>query len=99
MRISDWSSDVCCSDLAMAAGLTVEAAKLNERKAFLNERLAGAVAAAGASASLGIDGALGIGGATADLSDQLATLGAYGSGNPAPRFALPAAREIGRAHV
>ncbi|MFC3677234.1 single-stranded-DNA-specific exonuclease RecJ [Ferrovibrio xuzhouensis] len=79
---------------AMAAGLTVEAAKLNELKAFLNERLAGAVAAAGASASLGIDGALGIGGATADLCDQLETLGPYGSGNPEPRFALPAVRVI-----
>jgi single-stranded-DNA-specific exonuclease len=89
---------------AMAAGLTVEAAKLNDLKVFLNERLAGPVAAAGASASLGIDGALGIGGASASLCEQLETLGPYGSGNPEPRFAVPAARivqadVVGEKHV
>lgn len=89
---------------AMAAGLTVESAKLNELKAFLNERLAAAVLAAGASASLGFDGALGIGGASTELYEQLERLGPYGSGNPEPRFALPAARVmqadvVGTSHV
>jgi len=79
---------------AMAAGLTVETAKLNELKAFLNDRLAASVAAAGATASLGIDGALGIGGASAGLYEQLETLGPFGSGNPEPRFALPATRVV-----
>lgn len=79
---------------AMAAGLTVETAKLNELKAFLNERLAAAVEKAGASASMGFDGALGIGGANADLCDKLEQLGPYGSGNPEPRFALAGARVI-----
>lgn len=79
---------------AMAAGLTVEAAKLNELKAFLNARLDAAVQAAGASASLGFDGALGIGGCNSDLCDRLEQLGPYGSGNPEPRFALAGARVI-----
>jgi single-stranded-DNA-specific exonuclease len=79
---------------AMAAGLTVETAKLNELKAFLNERLAPAVAKAGASASMGFDGALGIGGANAALCDKLELLGPYGSGNPEPRFALAGARVV-----
>lgn len=79
---------------AMAAGLTVETAKLNELKAFLNERLTAAVEKAGASASMGFDGALGIGGANADLCDKLEQLGPYGSGNPEPRFAFAGARVI-----
>ncbi|WP_341897838.1 single-stranded-DNA-specific exonuclease RecJ [Ferrovibrio terrae] len=79
---------------AMAAGLTVETAKLNELKAFLNERLAPAVEKAGASASMGFDGALGIGGANAELCDKLELLGPYGSGNPEPRFALAGARVV-----
>lgn len=79
---------------AMAAGLTVETAKLNELKAFLNERLAPAVEKAGASASMGFDGALGIGGANAELCDRLEQLGPYGSGNPEPRFALAGARVV-----
>jgi single-stranded-DNA-specific exonuclease len=79
---------------AMAAGLTVETAKLNELKAFLNERLAPAVEKAGASASMGFDGALGIGGANADLCDRLEQLGPYGSGNPEPRFALAGTRVV-----
>ncbi|WP_298725428.1 single-stranded-DNA-specific exonuclease RecJ [uncultured Ferrovibrio sp.] len=79
---------------AMAAGLTVEAAKLNELKAFLNERLAGPVAKAGASASLGFDGVIGVGGCNADLCDKLEQLGPYGSGNPEPRFALASARVV-----
>jgi len=78
----------------MAAGLTVEAAKLNELKAFLNERLAGPVAKAGASASLGFDGVIGVGGCNADLCDKLEQLGPYGSGNPEPRFALASARVV-----
>jgi single-stranded-DNA-specific exonuclease len=72
----------------------VETARLNELKAFLNERLVAAVAKAGASASMGFDGALGIGGANADLYDKLEQLGPYGSGNPEPRFALAGARVI-----
>lgn len=79
---------------AMAAGLTVETAKLNELKAFLNERLAPAVEKAGASASMGFDGALAIGGANAELCDKLELLGPYGSGNPEPRFALAGARVV-----
>ncbi|WP_341914667.1 single-stranded-DNA-specific exonuclease RecJ [Ferrovibrio terrae] len=79
---------------AMAAGLTVETAKLNELKAFLNERLAPAVEKAGASASMGFDGALGIGGANATLCDKLELLGPYGSGNPEPRFALAGVRVV-----
>ncbi|WP_300301709.1 single-stranded-DNA-specific exonuclease RecJ [Ferrovibrio sp.] len=79
---------------AMAAGLTVETAKLNELKAFLNERLRDAVIRAGASASLGFDGALGVSGANVELYEKLEQLGPYGSGNPEPRFALAGARVV-----
>lgn len=89
---------------AMAAGLTVALDQMAALQAFLNERLAPAVARAGADASLGIDGALAVGGASADLYAQLQQLGPYGSGNAEPRFALPAVRlvqadVVGERHV
>jgi single-stranded-DNA-specific exonuclease len=76
----------------MAAGLTVERAKLGRLRAFLEERLAAAVEGASASAALDIDGALTASGATLDLVELLERAGPYGSGNPAPVFAFPAHR-------
>jgi single-stranded-DNA-specific exonuclease len=78
----------------MAAGLTVERAKLGRLRGFLEERLAGAAAGAGASAALDIDGALTASGATLDLVELLERAGPYGSGNPAPVFAFPAHRVL-----
>jgi single-stranded-DNA-specific exonuclease len=78
----------------MAAGLTVERAKLGRLRGFLEERLAAAVADASTSAALDIDGALTASGATLDLVELLERAGPYGSGNPAPVFAFPAHRVL-----
>jgi single-stranded-DNA-specific exonuclease len=78
----------------MAAGLTVEAARLDELRAFLEARLAPQLEERGEAAGLGLDGALAVGGATAELYDLLAQAGPYGAGNPEPRFALPGVRLV-----
>jgi single-stranded-DNA-specific exonuclease len=78
----------------MAAGLTVERAKLGRLRGFLEKRLAAAVADVPASAALDIDGALTASGATLDLVELLERAGPYGSGNPAPVFAFPAHRVL-----
>ncbi|MBK1697904.1 single-stranded-DNA-specific exonuclease RecJ [Rhodovibrio salinarum] len=88
----------------MAAGLTVEAGKLNEARAFLEERLGRALAASGYVPALGFDGAVQPGGATLDLLRQLDKLGPYGTGNAEPRFAVPnvrihGAQVVGENHV
>ena len=80
---------------AMAAGLTVEAEKLDALNAFLVERLAVAVAAVGDAPRLTIDAALSVRGATRDLVNLLSRAGPFGAGNPRPRFAVPGARILG----
>lgn len=74
---------------AMAAGLTVERAKLGDLRAFLEERLAASVLKARADRSLSIDGALTASGATVGLVEQIAKAGPFGAGNPEPVFAFP----------
>jgi single-stranded-DNA-specific exonuclease len=88
----------------MAAGLTVEAARLEALRAFLEERLGAALAAADYRASLGFDGAVQPSAATAELVRALEACGPFGTGNPEPCFAVPAARiahaaEVGKGHV
>ncbi|HEV7436171.1 MAG TPA: single-stranded-DNA-specific exonuclease RecJ [Pseudorhizobium sp.] len=89
---------------AMAAGLTVEKAKLGRLRAFFEEAAAEVVPRLVASHVLKIDGALSASGATLALLDQLEQAGPYGSGHPQPIFAMPAhrvkdARLIGTSHV
>lgn len=90
---------------AMAAGITVERARLGALRAFLEERLAAQVeAAAEAERTVEIDGALSQSGATVALVEELERAGPYGNGNPAPVFAFPAHRiafadKAGSAHV
>ena len=74
---------------AMAAGLTLDKGRLGELRSFLEERLAGPVAAARAAASLSVDAALTAAAATPELVHRLAAAGPYGSGNPEPLFVLP----------
>jgi single-stranded-DNA-specific exonuclease len=74
---------------AMAAGVTLEAARLGAFRAFLEARLGDQVAAARAASGLDIDGALSAGGATAELIETLQRAGPFGQGNPEPVFALP----------
>lgn len=89
---------------AMAAGLTLERAKMEAAAGFLNERLASSVGQARSKAALDIDGALTLSGATEELVDLIGRVGPFGQGNPNPRFAFPAthvrfAKVVGENHV
>ena len=72
---------------AMAAGLTIDAAKLDALTAFLDDRLGGDVGRAGTSRALTLDAALSPRGVCVDLADSLDAAGPYGQGWPAPRVA------------
>ncbi len=74
---------------AMAAGVTVDAGRLEALSAFLAERLAADVAAARAADATVIDGLLTAEGATEDLVDLVERAGPFGAGHPEPVFALP----------
>jgi single-stranded-DNA-specific exonuclease len=78
---------------AMAAGLTVEIAKLGVFREFLEEKLASSVSSA-AENTLPIDGALTATGATLDLIELLEQAGPYGSAHPSPMFAFPAHKVV-----
>lgn len=89
---------------AMAAGLTVERAKLGSLRSFFEERAGKTVASLVANETLKIDGAIGASGATTDLIDKLEAAGPYGSGHSQPVFAVPAhrvrdVRTVGEKHV
>lgn len=89
---------------AMAAGLTVDKAKLDDLGRFFATTLAGAAVRLAERASLAIDGALTPSAANDALVDLLERAGPYGQGNPQPRFAFPAhrvkfAKPIGTAHI
>lgn len=89
---------------AMAAGLTVDKAKLDELARFFAETLGNAAVRLSESATLAIDGALTPSAATDSLMDLIERAGPYGQGNPQPRFAFPAhrvkfAKPVGTAHI
>lgn len=89
---------------AMAAGLTVEAGRVDDLRAFVAERLRPQIADGTLAPSLSIDGAVQAGAATRALMAEIDRLGPFGTGNPEPRFALPAIRiaradVVGEAHV
>lgn len=73
---------------AMAAGLTIAKDQLGGFRAFLEERLGGAVEIARRERSLSIDCAISAGGAKAELVNEIERAGPFGSGNPEPVFAL-----------
>ncbi|KQV00960.1 single-stranded-DNA-specific exonuclease RecJ [Mesorhizobium sp. Root102] len=88
----------------MAAGITVERAKLGELRAFFEERAAADVFRLQGEESLAIDGALAAEGATLSLLDALEKAGPFGAGHAAPVFALPRhrladARPVGTNHI
>lgn len=78
---------------AMAAGLTVEAARLGDLRGFLEERLGPQVVAA-QDRALSIDAALTAGAATLELIELLEQAGPYGTAHPSPVFAFPAHRVL-----
>jgi single-stranded-DNA-specific exonuclease len=89
---------------AMAAGITVQRAKLGELRAFFEERAANEVARLRDEESLLIDAALSAEGATQKLLDALEQAGPFGSGYPPPMFVLPRhqlrdIRPVGSTHL
>jgi single-stranded-DNA-specific exonuclease len=88
---------------AMAAGLTVEMARLGELRAFLESTLKEPVQAHDGH-RLEIDAALTARGATVDLIEMIEKAGPFGAGHPEPAFALPNHRiayadVVGNGHV
>jgi single-stranded-DNA-specific exonuclease len=79
---------------AMAAGLTIEPARLSDFAGFLDERLARDVERARAGAAMLLDLALAPGGLTPQLVETLEAAGPYGVGWPAPRIAVGPVRII-----
>ncbi len=73
---------------AMAAGLTVEADKVEALAEWLDERLAGAVARASAERTTLLDLSLAPGGLTPELVETLDSAGPFGVGWPGPRVAV-----------
>lgn len=79
---------------AMAAGLTVEEAKLDELAAWLDAQLAPAVARASAERVVTLDLSLAPGGLTPALVETLDSAGPFGVGWPAPRVAVGPVRLV-----
>jgi single-stranded-DNA-specific exonuclease len=89
---------------AMAAGLTVEAGRIDAFADFLDTRLAADVATARDARALLLDAVLSIGGVSPSLVEALEAGGPYGSGWPAPRVAAGPVRivkadVVGAGHV
>jgi single-stranded-DNA-specific exonuclease len=89
---------------AMAAGVTLRKAALAPFRAFMEDNLATAVAAARRESALKIDGAVSAGGFNLPLAELMARAGPYGAGNPEPVLALPAhtisyADPVGESHI
>ena len=79
---------------AMAAGLTVEAGRIDALSDFLEDRLAADVARADEGRSLLLDAVVSTGGVTPALVEQLEAGGPYGMGWPAPRVAAGPMRVV-----
>ncbi|MBX9896514.1 MAG: single-stranded-DNA-specific exonuclease RecJ [Qipengyuania sp.] len=79
---------------AMAAGLTVERAQIDELADWLDERLGGQVARASAEQEVLLDVGLAPGGLTTDLVASLDLAGPYGMGWPGPRVAVGPVRLV-----
>ena len=89
---------------AMAAGLTIDPDRIPEFAAFLEERLAAAVAHARQDRALLVDALLAPGGVTPGLCETMEAGGPYGMGWPAPRVAAGPFRivrvdVVGNGHV
>ena len=88
----------------MAAGLTLQAARIDDLRAFLEPRLRARLEAIQYRPALGFDGALQPSAASFELLRQLERCGPFGTGVAQPRFALPAARllhakVVGQGHL
>jgi single-stranded-DNA-specific exonuclease len=74
---------------AMAAGITVERAKLGDLRAFFEKEASEQVGKLREASTLEIDGAIAASGATIALLEEMERAGPYGSGHPAPVIVLP----------
>ncbi|MEO1492231.1 MAG: single-stranded-DNA-specific exonuclease RecJ [Pseudomonadota bacterium] len=88
----------------MAAGLTVEPARVEEAMAALSDRISAQGIEATGPADLPLIGAMAPGGATLDLLENLEQAGPYGPSNPAPKVAISHAiptgvRIVGTGHA
>src|SRR3546814_8232131 len=113
MRISDWSSDVCSSDLKGKNGASTSSARtdlgkgaiLNDRLVFFGELLIRLTAPGNELLMQSPSLSLHVGGAEANVAIGLAHLGhdcamvSTVPSNALGRGAVAAVREIGRAHV
>lgn len=79
---------------AMAAGLTVDASRIDALADFLEDRLAADIARSGEDRNLLLDAIVATGGVTPALVDALEAGGPYGMGWPAPRIAAGPMRVI-----
>ena len=79
---------------AMAAGFTLDGARVPEFARFLAERMAAEMAALDPVASLGFDGALAPGAATPELVELVQCVGPFGAGNSEPRFAMTSVKVV-----
>ncbi len=89
---------------AMAAGLTIDARRIDDLAGFLDERARAGFTAAKGDLALPVDGAVTAGGATVSLVETIEKAGPFGAGQPDPVFVLPAhrvsyAETVGAAHV
>src|SRR3546814_1397423 len=101
MRISDWSSDVCSSDLAGEVGvvlLTHHHADHAEAAREFAERMGCGVRALDPAYRLGTEG-LGDGDVVSVDGLEIRVVATPGHTADSLSFLLPAAGEIGRAHV
>ncbi len=69
---------------AMAAGLTINASKIDDFGAFLNEKLEQSVELARANPRRFVDTILSVGALSEDLTEVIHSIGPYGMGNPQP---------------
>lgn len=77
----------------MAAGFSLDPARLPDFHAFLDERLASA-ASLPSAADLSVEGTLTVPGATTELAHHLARLAPFGAGNEEPILVLQRARVV-----
>jgi single-stranded-DNA-specific exonuclease len=89
---------------AMAAGITIERARLGDLRAFFEERAAAEVMRLNSEETLKVDAALSAEGATVELLDTLEHAGPYGAGHPAPilvlaRHRITDIRIVGNGHM
>ncbi|EJF90809.1 single-stranded-DNA-specific exonuclease RecJ [Bartonella vinsonii subsp. arupensis OK-94-513] len=89
---------------SMAAGITIQATKIEIFREWLEEKVSLMVSQLRAEKSLRIDGCLSASGANQALFEMIEKAGPFGSGNATPVFVLPSHRlinlcEVGKGHL